>query len=259
MTMHARSQPQVEPEQRRGLVAMPPPGPAGKKRSGALTLGAGLVLTKARRRLWSTRRAIAVVRDLGAGSELASPLDGLQVDLVRPEDFTVLSRLVDDAVGIEYLYVRPIERTRRVAAGTMSVARTAQGDLVAFHFVHERHNHEALDQVAPGMYPQLPGDEILTEAVYCLPDYRGRALAPSMLQATGAIMAARGMRRAWAYLDTTNIAALRMFNRAGYQPSGEERVDRYRFGRFSTEFRKLSPKTKHEWGRIIAGSRPETP
>ena len=107
------------------------------------------------------------------------------------------------------------------------------------------------------MYPKLPTDEVLTEAVYCLPAYRGHALAPRLLQATGSIMAARGKRRAWAYLDTTNIAALRMFNRAGYHPSGEERVDRYRFGRFSTAFRPLTPKTQVEWQTTLAGSRPE--
>jgi hypothetical protein len=231
--------------------------PESTSRHGVKTLGVGLVLTKLRRRLWSTHRAIAVCRDTEGGDSLASPADGLRVDLVQPDDFTLLPDLLANAVGVEYLYVRPIERTRLARAGTVSVATNAAGELVAFHFIHERHNHEALDSVAPRMYPQLPMDEVLTEAVYCLPAFRGHALAPRLLQATGSIMAARGKRRAWAYLDTTNIAALRMFNRAGYYPSGEERVDRYRFGRFSTAFRPLTPKTQAEWDTILAGSRPD--
>ena len=124
--------------------------------------------------------------------------------------------------------------------------------------MHETHDHEALERVAAQMYPQMPRDEVLTEAVYCLPAWRGRALAPRMLQATGEIMAARGKRRAWAYVDTTNVAALRMFIRAGYSPSGEERVDRYRLGFFSTAFRALTPKTRTEWDTILAGARPDT-
>ena len=241
----------------RALPVTRPSTPVTPLRRGASTIGFGLLLTKVRRRLWSTRRAIAVVRDFASDGTLPSPPDGLRVDLVHPDEFTVLDGLVEQAVGLEFLYVRPIERTRRARAGTMSVATNAAGELVAFHFIHETHHHEALDQVAPGMYPKLPADEVLTEAVYCLPAYRGQAMAPRLLQATGAIMAARGKQRAWAYLDTTNVAALRMFNRAGYRPAGTERVDRYRFGRFSTEFRDLTSKTQTEWDRTLAGSRPQ--
>jgi GNAT superfamily N-acetyltransferase len=249
---------QAEAKSTHAPVPIAVPGrPQIASRHGVSSLGFGLVLTKLRRRLWSTRRAIAVCREAADADLLASPADGLRVDLVQPDDFTVLADLVANAAGVEYLYVRPIERTRQARAGTVSVATNAAGELVAFHFIHETHNHEALNTVAPNMYPKLPTDEVLTEAVYCLPAHRGHALAPRLLQATGSIMAARGKRRAWAYLDTTNIAALRMFNRAGYHPSGEERVDRYRFGRFSTAFRPLTPKTQKEWQTILAGSRPE--
>ena len=111
------------------------------------------------------------------------------------------------------------------------------------------------DSVAPGMYPELPADGVLTEEVYCLPAYRGRGLAPALLQATGAMLLERGKQRAIAYLDTTNIAALRMFNRAGYRPTGEERVDRYRGGRFDTVFRDATRPTLAEWEAAVNGSR----
>lgn len=220
---------------------------------GILRIDRRIIVRKLLRRLWSTHRAIAVVRELEPGRDRSS--SGMNVEFVRPELFDPLPRLVEQATGVEYLYVRPIERARLARAGTLSVAQNANGDLVAFHFVHESGDHEALDRVAPGMYPQMPPDEVLTEAIYCLPAFRGQAFAAKLLMATGDSLAARGKRRAWAYLDTANPPALRMFNRAGYTPSGTERVDRYRFGRFSTEFRELTPKTAEEWNEGVAGSR----
>jgi GNAT superfamily N-acetyltransferase len=214
---------------------------------------AGVVVAKLRRRLWSAHRAVVVSRDLQ--DEPSLPVDGIRVELVAPDAFDELPVLVERAVGVEYLYLRPIERARQARAGTLSVARAADGHLVAFHFVHESGDHAALDSVAPGMYPLLPEDGVLTEEVYCLPAYRGRGLAPALLQATGAMLLERGKRRASAYLDTTNIAALRMFNRAGYRPTGGERVDRYRGGHFDTVFRTMTPPTLAEWEAAIGGSR----
>jgi GNAT superfamily N-acetyltransferase len=213
---------------------------------------AGLLVAKLRRRTWSTRRSVAVSRDLLDGPTL--PLADIRVEFVVPDAFDELPRLVQQAVGVEYLYLRPIERARLARAGTMSVARTVAGDLVAFHFVHESNDHDALDSVAPDMYPVLPDDSVLTEEVYCLPEYRGRGLAAALLQATGVLLLERGKRRARAYLDTTNIPALRMFSRAGYLPTGEERVDRYRGSRFSTEFRDLTPLTMAEWEATVRAS-----
>lgn len=179
----------------------------------------------------------------------------MRVEFLDPDLFDELPRLVEEAIGVEYLNIRPIERARRARAGTLSVARDPAGEVIAFHFVHETRDHQALEQIAPQMYPKPPLDEVLTEAVYCLPAYRGQAFAAKLLKATGAYLAASGKHRAWAYPDTTNLAALRMFNRAGYVPSGAERVDRYRLGRFSTAFRALTPTTSKEWDTAIAGSR----
>jgi RimJ/RimL family protein N-acetyltransferase len=209
-----------------------------------------LFLEKARRRVWSTRRAVAVVRDFDQGRPLRP--GEIEIELVEPEAFAELAALVDESSGKEYLYLRPIERTRLARAGTLSVARDEGGELLAFHFIHGRDDHDALEGVAPGMYPQQLTDEVLTEAVYCVPAHRGHAIAPAMLQATGAALLERGIRRGWAYLDTTNVPALRMFARAGYVPAGTERVDRYRLGRFRTAFGPIGDRTLREW-RAVAG------
>jgi L-amino acid N-acyltransferase YncA len=208
-------------------------------------LGMGVVVAKMRRRLWSTRRAIAVVRELEA-APFTTP-DGMQVEVVHPDSFDALPLLVEAASGVEYLYVRPIERTRQARAGTISVARDGSGELMAFHFIHSAGDHDALERVAPQMYPALAADEVLTEAVYCLPAFRGRDVMPALLQATGRLLATRGTRRAFAYLDVANVSSLRMFSRAGYRPSGVERVDRYRLFRFNTVFRDLTARTRASW------------
>lgn len=215
---------------------------------------ANVVVSKVRRRLWSTHRAIVLSRDLQ--EEPSLPLDGLRVEFVDPEAFDDLPRLVEEATGVEYLYLRPIERARQARAGTLSVARDPAGDLVAFHFFHVASDHAALDSVAPGMYPVLPDDEVITEELYCLPAYRGRGLGAALLQATGAKLLERGKRRAWVYIDTRTVAALRMVNRAGYRPTGMERVDRYRGGRFDTVFRDLTPQTLAEWDAAV-GTTPQ--
>jgi GNAT superfamily N-acetyltransferase len=215
---------------------------------------ASVVVSKLKRRLWSTHRAVVVSRDLDERPSL--PLDGIRAEFVDPDAFDLLPRLLEEATGVEYLYLRPIERARQARAGTISVGRDTAGEVVAFHFVHETHDHEALDSVAPQMYPVLPEDGVLTEEVYCLPANRGRGVAAALLQATGVLLSERGKRRAWAYLDTTNLAALRMFNRAGYRPTGEERVDRYRGGRFDTLFRTATPQTMAEWDATV-GPAPE--
>jgi GNAT superfamily N-acetyltransferase len=215
---------------------------------------AAVLVEKLRRRLWSTRRAVAVSRDIR--EEPSLPLEAIRVEFVAPDAFDELSGLVEQAAGMEYLYLRPIERARQARAGMLSVARAAgTGELVAFHFVHETDDHAALDSVAPGMYPLMPADGVLTEEVYCLPAYRGRGLAPALLQATGLRLREGGKRRALAYLDTTNGPALRMFNRAGYRPNGEERLDRFRGGHFDTLFRAATPQTLAEWDEIVGGSR----
>ena len=225
--------------------AAPAPAPDTLQR-----VGLRLILSKVLRRLWSTHTSVAVARDLMPSSH--APAGGIQFQLTEPEAFDDLPKLVEASDGIEFLFVRGIERLRRAHVGRIASARDDQGALLAFHFVHEHDNHEVLAQVAPGMYPQLPADEVFTEAVYCLPAHRGRGITARLLQATCTTMTKRGMTRARAYVDITNAAALRMFNRAGYHPLGDERIDRFRFGRFSTEFRELSPAIKAEWEAILA-------
>jgi hypothetical protein len=138
--------------------------------------GVSAIVGKLQRRLWSSHASIAVVRALDANDDLASAED-LQVAFEDPATFDVLPRLLAETTGDDHLQLQAAERTREARAGSLSVARDADGDVVAFHFVHESGDFDALERIAPGLYPRLPEDEVLTRAVYCLPAWRGRSIA----------------------------------------------------------------------------------
>jgi GNAT superfamily N-acetyltransferase len=217
-----------------------------------LELEPRVIAEKARRRAWSARRALSMVRDVADTTPPAPPTGGLHVQFVAPDEFEALAGLAAEATGIEYLYVWPIERTRQARAGTLAVARNDAGDLMGFHFVHEAHDYAALQTVAPDMYPLLPSDEVLTEALYVLPAFRDHSVASTLLQTTGALLAERGIRRAWAWNDTTNRRAIRTFHRAGYVAGPQERVDLFRLGRHTTEFRPVSAESEAVLASVVA-------
>ena len=210
-------------------------------------IGLGVIAGKLQRRLWSSHTTIAVVRDL-TGTESTPAADGLRVGFEDPATFDTLPRLLAAASGMDYLQLRAVEHTREARSGSLSVARDAAGDVVAFGFVHDSGDREALERVSPGMYPRLSDEDVLTRVVYCLPEWRGRSIEAQTLIATGTLMAERGKKRGWAYLDTGSADVMRIFREAGYAPSGDERVDSYRLGRYSNAFRPITPPTRAAWG-----------
>jgi GNAT superfamily N-acetyltransferase len=218
----------------------------GSAGGGIGSAGLGVIAAKLQRRLWSSHTTIAVTRDL-AGTEGTGAGDDLAVAFEDPATFETLPRLLVEATGADYLQARAIERTREAKAGSLSVGRNAAGDVVAFMFVHEPKDHDALEAVAPGMYPRLQEGEVLTRTVFCLPEWRGRGYESRVLLATADLLVAQGKQRAWAYLDTTSGSDLRVFQAAGYAPSGQERVDSYRLGRYSNAFRPVTAASRAAW------------
>lgn len=223
-------------------------GNSGGSAGGIGSAGIGVVVAKLLRRLWSSHTTIAVTRDLaGAPVDGAGAGDDLRVAFEDPATFETLPRLLAQTSGADYLQARAVERTREAKAGSLSVARNAAGDVVAFMFVHEPKDQDALERIAPGLYPPLQEGDVLTRTVFCLPEWRGRGYEPRLLVATGALLASQGKQRAWAYLDTTNASDLRIFQAAGYAPSGQERVDSYRLGQYSNAFRPVTAPSRAAW------------
>jgi L-amino acid N-acyltransferase YncA len=219
---------------------------SGSAGGGIGSAGVGVIVGKLQRRLWSSHTSIAVARDL-AGGDGAGGAGDLRVAFEDPATFDTLPRLLTEMTGVDYLQSRAIERTREARAGALSVARNETGDVVAFMFVHEPKDHDALEGVAPGMYPRLQEGEVLTRTVFGLPQWRDRGYESQLLLGTAALLAAQGKRRALGYLDTTNVADMRIFQAAGYTPSGQERVDTYRLGRYSNAFRPVTAPSRAAW------------
>jgi RimJ/RimL family protein N-acetyltransferase len=213
-------------------------------------IGVSVLLGKLLHRMWSTRASLSLVREPLVEVPVAA---GFTLGIVQPEAFEGLAQLLESSTGTDYLFVRNAERTRLAGVGTMSVARDETGQLMAFHFVYEPEDRVALDGIAPNMFPDLAADEVLTELVYCVPAFRGRDLMRQLLHATGSTLAARGKRRAFAWVDTTNTRSLRTFARAGYVPAGVERVDRYRFGQYRATFRHTTVASEERWDAVVRG------
>lgn len=216
------------------------------------------LLRKTRQRLYSDRYSIGLAVAIGA-HETAEQADVAVVSVVEPLSFPELASLTRDASDADYLFLRAMERTRVAAAGNLVVARAADGTFAGAHFVHPPSRQRALAAVAPGLYPPLDPGDVLTEALYTAPAFRGRGVAAAMLSSTLDLLRATPARRALAYVDVENCASLRAFHRVGFRPTGDMRVDRFRLGRFESEFRPLDRAIEQKWldavGAKVSGHR----
>jgi peptidoglycan/xylan/chitin deacetylase (PgdA/CDA1 family)/RimJ/RimL family protein N-acetyltransferase len=211
--------------------------------------GGGPLAVKTLQRLWSTRYALGIVCELNGARPRADSDAELRFAVEPAMAFNEVAALLERSRGFEYLFLRGIERTRRADAGALVVARRPGGEPAAFHFVHYERHRVPLERVARGLYPQLSPDEALTEAVYVLPEARGRHVASAMLDATLERLAQEGIARAYAYIDVSNRASLRAFHRVGFRPSDTMRIDRYRLGRLRTTFARARPDIVAAWTR----------
>ncbi len=224
------------------------PSPAGLTMP--TTISPRTAAAKVRKRGASTTRALQVMCDLRAVPELA-PGD-LTIVAVAPDDSDPLVDVLEQRDDRDYLFVRALERTRRARAGELVLGRI-EDTVVAAHFVHRLRDYERLESVAPGLYPRLPPDAMLTEAVYVAPSWRGHSLGPRMLAATCRRLGSEGARRALAYVDVTNRSSLRAFRSAGYDRTDEMRLDRYLLGTRRSRFVASDEQAVNIWSRNVRG------
>jgi len=222
---------------------------AGRERlrDGLVTVsatGPGVAGRKLVSRVASARHAIGIACDLRGCTAASDP--ELAIEVVEPLFFPELPALLAEAEGPDHLFLRALERTRRASAGELVVARR-DGKPVAFHFVHLPEHRRALDAVAPGLYPPLAPGEALTEAVFTVPEERGRGYARTMLDWTLARLSERGVERALAWVDVANRPSLRVFAQVGFRPGGTMRTDRFRLGRLGSTFTGTSPEVLAAW------------
>jgi RimJ/RimL family protein N-acetyltransferase len=145
-----------------------------------------------------------------------------------------------------------MERTRLARAGELVLGKV-ENEVVAAHFVHRFDDYERLESVARGLYPRLPPDGVLTEAVYVVPAWRGRSIAPRLLSATCRRLASEDVRCALAYIDVTNRSSLRAFREAGYDRTDEMRLDRYFLGTRRSRFLAADELAARLWAANVRG------
>lgn len=213
-------------------------------------VSAQTVASKLRKRARSTTRALRVICDLKTAPEI-SP-DALAVVAVAPDHSDPLTDMLHQLDDRDYLFVRAMERTRLARAGELVLGRI-EDEIVAAHFVHRSDDYERLESVAHRMYPHLSPDEVLTEAVYVVPAWRGHWIAPRMLSATCGRLGSEGARCALAYIDVTNRPSLRAFRKAGYDRTDEMRLDRYLLGTRRSRFVAADELAGRLWGASVGG------
>ncbi len=176
----------------------------------------------------------------------------LTIVVVAPQDSDPLTDVLDQIDDRDYLFVRAMERTRRAHAGELVLGRV-ENEVVAAHFVHRVDDYERLACVAPGLYPRLPEDAVLTEAVYVTPAWRGHSVAPRLLTASCRRLGSEGARYALAYIDVTNRSSLRAFRAAGYDRTDEMRLDRYLLGKRRSRFVAADEPAGRIWAANVRG------
>jgi RimJ/RimL family protein N-acetyltransferase len=189
---------------------------------------------KLRRRVWSGWETAVLVRVL---DEPLPPAPGMRVELVEPQDFDGFRPLLDTLDGDDFLFVRALERTRAAGAGDLVVGRDPGGAYLGSMFFHRPRHTERLASVAPGLYGSPGPDEVLTDGLFSLPALRGQGVGRAILASALQILRAEGIARAYAHIDADNRASLRTFTGVGYRDTGRRRSNRYRLGRFATEYR----------------------
>ena len=217
-------------------------------------VGVGLVVRKIAIRLWSTRVAVMVAAEIAPTDD---PTDRLPPNI--PLDFEIVPSAavdgrelgVETARGAELLYLEGLLRMYGFSPGDAMVARTQGGDLVAVALLSPSDRSAALELAAPGYYPPITADECWTEAHYVIPAYRNRRVMTTVLAEERNYLRGCGIRRAIAVIESTNQASLRAFARAGYEPTGLVRLDRYRLNRYSGRFTALDDETRDRLQRLI--------
>lgn len=214
----------------------------------ARRVGIRVIVDKLRVRAWSTRIAIIVA----SGTEPRPPLRD-----DPPLDFSVLaSGAVDEREvasealrGADLLYAEALIRMYRHRPGVAMQARDVGGGLVGMGLMLTADPHERPDAVPPGSYPGSSPDECWTEAHFVVPTRRGLRVLGRLLDAERDYLRERGFRSAFASIDSANVASLRAFARAGYEPTGVVRVDRYRLNRYTGRLAALDGRTQGRWVR----------
>ena len=104
-------------------------------------------------------------------------------------------------------------------------------------YLHRPAHTDRLASVAPGLYGPPGPDEVLTDGLFSLPGLRGRGMGRTLLAVALGILRDEGVVRVYAHIDTDNRASLRTFTAAGYRDTGRRRVNRYRLGRLTADYR----------------------
>jgi RimJ/RimL family protein N-acetyltransferase len=217
---------------------------------GVLLRAAPTALGKVRARIYSNRLALMI----GTDPRRAPAVDPMIDVVVRREPSSGLREIEDtlrQASGGDLLFLRGLERMRLRDPGDAYVARLPDGEIAASIFVHDVPARDRLERAAPGIYPPIADDEVLTEGMYCWPRFRGLGIPAHLISRTLQFLAPMGIARALAVVETSNPPSLRAFARAGYEPNGVIRRGTYRLNRWQSTFEEDAALAERMWNECV--------
>jgi len=193
-----------------------------------------------RRRLYQDSTSVGLRRDVSLPADAPPAKIALQVRPLRPEDNLSFLDLHRPGIsGREMPSLLAERRLLKAALGICWVA-LAPGERICFVGWLIPASSNALVQRHFGdLFPRLEQDEVLLEGLLTLPPDRGQGIMTHALARMVAAARRQGARSAIAFVESTNTASLRGFQRAGFAPYAT-RHERWRLLRRRVVFETLA-------------------
>jgi GNAT superfamily N-acetyltransferase len=188
--------------------------------------GTGVLLRQFFSRVYSTSTYVWLAKDLDPAKAPGAARTSFSLQPASPEAFQGISARLNEERGQDVFEI--LRRVSFYERGfdACYLALTDSGDVchVAW-LLSASHNDLIRSQYPPGT-DCLREDDVLVENIFTFPRYRGKGIMLSVIQQLEDLARKQGFRRVVAYVDTTNTPSLAGFNRAGYNPCGEEKEKR---------------------------------
>lgn len=213
-------------------------------------LGWRVVVSEARRRLWSSAEEFELVCDLAT----RPPVPDAKVPVtMAPEtgSFDGFARALAETRGLDYGQL--LRRQLAVEAGIpgLHVACAEGGDLLYAQWLLGPQERDRLAAAASGPWRSLAPDEAMVEYAYAFPSSRGLGVMAAGMGQLLEKAAVDGSARVFTYVRTDNVPSLRGCARVGFVPDAVvER--RWRLGRRTFHPRPLHDDDRSTWAAATA-------
>ncbi len=186
--------------------------------------------------LWRRIRPVVRLDQLALARDLSTPLadlplaSGVTVRTAAPEDLPRLAAAMRQVFRRPLLeeFRRPLleEFEERHERGHVCGIAEKDGEIRLMVWVR----FDEASQLQMGAHVRLRPGEVYAYALFAPPEYRGRGLATTVGDFVLRWLGERGVRRVYAWANSSNVASLKTVGRFGFRRVGRVRQVRWRLG-----------------------------